>query len=139
MSDGNLIKVFRCFVFVLFLFPLFSHAQKGKVEIVADSNVKVLLKKHMDICSNKKYIQGFRVHIFSESGSNSRSAAMDVKSKFMAKYSETEAYVVFQEPYYKVKVGNFRTRMNARGFLKKIIQDYPNAYVIKDFIDYPQE
>ena len=111
----------------------------GKIDVIADERVTDLLQKHLDINNQKKYIQGFRIHLFSESGSNSKVAALEIRAKFLAKYPNTEAYIVFLEPNYKLRVGNFRTRMNARGFLKEIIEEYPNAYVIKDIIEFPQE
>ena len=120
-------------------FSAFSQSKSGKVEIIADEKVAELIEKHLEISRTKKYIQGFRIHIFSESGSNSKLAAMEIRAKFLAKHPNSEVYIVFQEPNYKVRVGNFRSRMNARGFLKDILEDYPNAYVIKDFIDFPSD
>ena len=141
-----MMKKFKYLLFYSTLFFLFfsgylgfSQSKTGKVEVVADGKVAVLLDKHLEINKTKKYIQGFRIHIFSESGSNSKSAAMEVRAKFLAKFPNVEAYIVFMEPNYKIRVGNFRTRMNARGFLKEIIGEYPNAYVIKDLIEYPQD
>ncbi len=140
MKNGNNSFLLVMFCIALFGFrSVYSQSNSGKIEISVDERISVLLEKHLEINSSKKYIQGFRIHIFSESGANSRSAALEIKAKFIAKYPNTEAYIVFQEPNYKLRVGNFRNRMNARGFLKEIIIDYPNAYVIKDIIDFPQE
>ena len=134
-------KLFLSVFLLLFFITFIAKAQTkaGKIEVIADAKVSVLVEKHLEINKTKKYIQGFRIHIFSESGSNSKTAALDVKTKFLTKYPSVGAYIVFQEPNYKIRVGDFRTRMNARGFLKDVIGEYPNAYVIKDIIEFPQD
>ncbi|HRZ76622.1 MAG TPA: SPOR domain-containing protein, partial [Bacteroidales bacterium] len=38
---------------------------------------------------------------------------------------------------YKVRVGDFRTRLEAEGFLQQILTEYPGAFVIKDMIRFP--
>ena len=46
-------------------------------------------------------------------------------------------YLIFQEPYYKVRIGDYRTKMEAEKFLNEIEQDYPNAFVVQDEINFP--
>jgi len=45
---------------------------------------------------------------------------------------------MFQSPYYKVRVGDFRSRMDAEGFKQKIINDFPDSFVVKDEINFPE-
>ena len=47
-------------------------------------------------------------------------------------------YLIFQEPYYKVRIGDYRTKMEAEAFLKKISGSYSNAFVVKDEINFPK-
>jgi hypothetical protein len=57
---------------------------------------------------------------------------------FKAKYSKVGAYLTFQEPNYRIRVGDFRSRMDAQRFLHKITDAYPNAFIVKDNeINYP--
>ena len=59
-------------------------------------------------------------------------------NEFNSKHPKIEAYLMFQEPNYKVRVGDFRSRMDAQRFLHKITEDYPNAFIVKDNeINYP--
>jgi hypothetical protein len=37
-----------------------------------------------------------------------------------------------------VRVGDYRTRLEAEAFLKRISGNYPNAFVVKDEIDFPK-
>lgn len=124
---------------ILFTFLAFNtHAQdSGRVVVNASYKIDRLLDKHKEI--NKLYpeINGFRVQVYFDSGHNSKKKAFEVYKEFVAKYPEVEAYVSFQEPNYKVRVGDFRTRLEAEGFMQEILADYPSAFVIQDKIQFP--
>jgi hypothetical protein len=123
------------FFFILLMIP-FSAAfsqKAGKVEIiVGDYRINTLVEKHKTWCEDRGSIKGFRIQIFFDSGNNSKSKAISAMSEFRSKHSKDEAYLMFQEPNYKVRVGDFRSRMDAQRFLHKIIDDYPNAFIVKD-------
>jgi hypothetical protein len=111
----------------------------GKVDIiVSDSRVTSLVAKHIAFNEARGSIKGFRIQIFFDSGNNSKSKAVSAMNEFKSKHSKVGAYLMFQEPNYKVRVGDFRTRMDAQRFLHEIAEDYPNAFVVKDNeINYP--
>ncbi|MBO4593599.1 MAG: hypothetical protein J5678_05350, partial [Bacteroidaceae bacterium] len=46
---------------------------------------------------------------------------------------QMQAYIVYDEPNFKVKVGDFRTRLEAYAFLQEI-KDVYKGYIIKDNI-----
>ncbi|HRS54065.1 MAG TPA: SPOR domain-containing protein, partial [Bacteroidales bacterium] len=75
--------------------------------------------------------------IYFDSGNNSKSRAYEVKHSFTLNYPDVDVYILFEAPYYKVRVGNFRTRLDAYSFFRKISAKYPDAFIVKDFIDYP--
>lgn len=132
----------RIVFLLLFTFPSFTSvfSQKtGKVEIiVGDARINSLVQKHITWGDNRASIKGFRVQIFFDSGNNSKSKAVSAMSEFRAKHSKVKAYLMFQEPNYKVRVGDFRSRMDAQRFLHKIADEYPNAFIVKDNeIDFP--
>ena len=112
-------------------------APAGKVEIQEPDKVSILLEKHKAICKLYPEVDGFRVQIYFDSGIHSRRGAYDVYKRFITAHPEHEAYVTYQEPNYKVRVGDFRTRIEAEGFLRSILSEYPSAFVIKDLILFP--
>jgi len=122
------------------LVSFYGFGQKiGKVDIiVSDSRVTSLVAKHIAFNEVRGSIKGFRIQIFFDSGNNSKSKAISAMNEFKSKHSKVGAYLMFQEPNYKVRVGDFRTRMDAQRFLHEITEDYPNAFVVKDNeINYP--
>lgn len=111
-------------------------AQTGRTTVVGDTKVNSMVEKHIELNSRVKTIQGFRVQIASFSGANSKANAFALRDRFMIDYPDVQAYIVFDEPNFKVKVGDFRTRMEAYAFLQKIKEVY-KGYLIKDNI-YPE-
>lgn len=122
----------------------FCHAQVlGSAEIIQDPRIGALITLHKDvnayILSNPDnyQIEGYRVQIFFDSGNNSSTKAKNVKEKFTLKYEKIPVYISWKAPNFRVRVGDFRTRIQAYGFLHRIIRYYPNAWVIKDEIKFP--
>ena len=83
----------------------------------------------------KYHDEGYRVLLFSQSGNRSKNAAIEAKADFDLAYPDCKSYILFEEPYFKVKVGNFTHRMEAGFFLRVLKQDYPYAFIVKDVLD----
>ena len=124
---------------ILFLgSTLFLRAQEqGKITINQDARIDSLLVLHKKMNEKNPHIEGWRINIFFESGNYSKKMAIDTKAKFVQSYTDIPCYVVFEEPYYKVLVGDYRTRMEAEKLLKDIVSEYPNAFVVEAEINFP--
>ncbi|MCH5243398.1 MAG: hypothetical protein J1F29_00670 [Lentimicrobiaceae bacterium] len=96
--------------------------------------VDTLLLRRMEYRMEKQP-EGYRILIFSQSGNHSKNAAIEAKTTFDLVYPECKSYILFEEPYFKVKVGNFTNRVDAGFFLKSIKSDYPYAFIVKDVLD----
>lgn len=122
-------------ILCVFLGTLYSLS--AQVQIHADMAIDQLVEKQKSISSNMvgKSV-GYRVQIFFSSGNNSREQAFKVKNEFAIKYPKTNAYISFKEPNFRVRVGDFRTRAEAFGFLKEIEELFPQSFVVKDDIAY---
>jgi len=128
--------------FFLCINPVITYSQKsapdtGKVEIIQDPKVDILVAKHIQINQNKGGIEGFRIQIFSDSGNNSKNQAQATSDEFITKFPNINAYLSFKSPNYRVRVGDFRNRLDAQKFLLEITSDYPNAFIISDKINLP--
>jgi len=110
----------------------------GSITIDKDYRVDQLLEKHLAIAKYEQTIDGFRVQIFFDAGNNSQTNANNSRTEFLRRHPEIEAYISFDSPYYKVRVGNFRTKLEAQNLLNAIIVYYPNAFIVMDKISYPK-
>jgi hypothetical protein len=114
-----------------------SDLQPELKNIIQDPKVAELIEKHIQFNENQPVIEGFRVQIFFDSGNNSMENASKVKSNFLNKYPDIPVYLLWQQPNYKVRVGDFRTKIEAQGFYSKIKSEYKNAFIVKDKIYFP--
>lgn len=106
----------------------------GKVEVVQDEKISQLTDQYRKMSLNNPETDGYRVQIFFESGSNSKNSAANIQLAFETLYPEVKSYLSYKEPYYRVRVGDFRTLIEAVGFQKKIVAEYPNSFPVTDKI-----
>lgn len=110
------------------------YAQTGRITITGDVAVTQMVERHVELNAKVKTIPGYRVQIASFSGANSKTNAFNLRDRFMLDYPSVQAYIVFDEPNFKVKVGDFRTRLEAYAFLQQIKETY-KGYLIRDNIN----
>lgn len=110
---------------------------QGELNIEADPRIDSLVQLHIAYNEVFSVMPGYRIQIFMESGNEALNTAEEAKITFSEKYTDIPAYLIFSAPYYRVRVGDFRTRLQAEKFLQEINRKYPNAWVIKDDINFP--
>lgn len=75
--------------------------------------------------------KGFRVQIYS--GSN-RNDAQTTQAQFKSLHPEMEAYMAYHEPNYRVKVGDFTSRVEANNYMRILRTQYNNVFVLQEDI-----
>lgn len=133
-----LVRVALSVVFIVLTYN-FSYAQKavadtGKVEFVQDYRVQELLSKHIEI-NSKAPIKGYRVKIHFGSDKNK---AREIKGNFIAKFPDVPAYEKYDQPNFNIRVGDFRTKLEAYKFLKEVQVEFPSAFLVQDEIELPK-
>jgi len=112
-------------------------SQSENVKIIPEAGIEELYKKHLNYNEVMNSIPGYRLQIFSGSGNYSKSNAVNERSRFMGRYPHVKAYIIFNTPYYIVRAGNYRTRLDAEAFRQQILEVYPEVYIVRDEIDLP--
>jgi SPOR domain len=79
-----------------------------------------------------KFTNGFRIQIYV---GNDRKAADDAKIYTYQKYPEIFPYLSYQQPIYKVKIGDFLNRMDAERYYSDIKDLYPSAMILPDRVE----
>ncbi|MBL0135497.1 MAG: SPOR domain-containing protein [Chitinophagaceae bacterium] len=130
-------KLTLVFCFCLLAGKLLAQDDKGVI-VHKDSRADLLVKKQIEINElntrdARRYEQGYRILIIS---SNDRNQANEAKTKVYKNFPELKAYLSYQAPYYKLKVGNFANTKDAEVYLKKIQLYFPaTVYIIRDMIE----
>ena len=110
----------------------------GRVVIHQSSAIDSLLTRH--IVGNRKYggFDGFRIQIYNGSHRTAREEANEANSKFISEFPDIESFMRFEPPnFFKVRVGNYRTRRDAMQDFQAIKKVFSNAYIVPDIIEFP--
>jgi hypothetical protein len=110
----------------------------GKTEVIQDPRVDQLVEKHIRINQSLKTFEGFRIQLFSDSGNNSKNRAQALQEELMQNFPGIGVYLSFKSPNYRIRLGNFRSRLDAQRFLNDIAVEYPNAFIVNDMINLPK-
>jgi len=95
------------------------------------SNYNKLIAKNM----KSSGIPGYRIRIFSESGVGAKKDQQQVRARFLSLYPGLDAYNRYDEPFFKVYVGDCRTKSEALKLNDIIKKDFPNPIIVPDFIN----
>ena len=87
--------------------------------------------------NREKTLNGFRVRIFFDNKQNSRTAAQDALEAFNKVFRGIPSYLSYQSPFFKVTVGDFRTKSEAMELLRSLKGMFPAAFIVKEGINYP--
>lgn len=82
-------------------------------------------------------LSGYRVRIFFDNKQTARSESEETLKRFESMYHDVVAYRTYANPYFKVTVGDFRTRSEAVKLLERIKGAFPSAFVVKENIAFP--
>ncbi|HHX31336.1 MAG TPA: SPOR domain-containing protein [Bacteroidales bacterium] len=125
---------------------------KGKVTIYEDESIKQILGRPMgpprtiysDAEGSVQYykMRGFKVQAFSGNDQRtSRDEANRKQSLIANQYPEHEAIVLFESPFWRLRVGNFQNRAEAEGFLQQLRESFPSfgkeMYIVVDEVKIP--
>lgn len=123
--------------FLLSVIVLAANTVFAQVTLVTDPQVDSLVARHIRINEEGKGFPGWRVQIFSDSGNGARERANESRIEFVKKYPDVPAYLDFNNPNFIVRVGDFRTKLEARKFLNEVAVDFPYSFVRKALIQPP--
>lgn len=110
-----------------------SKVDSSKVEFVQEFKVKELVDKHIEI-NSKATINGYRIKIHFGADKNQ---AYEIKRKFSEKFPDVPAYAKYDQPNFNIRVGDFRTKLEAYKFLKEVQIEFPSAFLVQDDIEFP--
>lgn len=130
-----LVISFVCFTSTLRSQDIFSRltddeAGQGVVEVVQDEQIKRLVgvSTVVDSTGESQYIssQGYRIQVFSGNKQRtSKDEAFDKEKKLVTEYPDQPTYVTFNSPFWKLRLGDFRTFEEADDMLRDMRRKFP--------------
>ncbi|HAK76597.1 MAG TPA: SPOR domain-containing protein [Runella sp.] len=79
-----------------------------------------------------RFAGGFRIQIYV---GNTRKEADDARLYSYQSFPELNPYMVYNQPTYRIRIGDFMTRLDAERYLQQVRQRYESAVVVPEKID----
>jgi hypothetical protein len=117
-----------------------AHGQTDNNNVVVhkDPRIDLLVNKQIEINeittrNSRRSGSGFRILIIS---TNNRNKVMEAKTKIYERFPELKAYLMYQPPFFKLKVGNFKDRSEAETYLYDLQKIFlSGVYIVPDVIE----
>jgi hypothetical protein len=132
-------KILMLAVVCWFSATAFAQADStSSIVIHKDPRVDLLVKKQTEINEEttrnaRRNIAGFRIQVINTSD---RNAAIAAKTKIYQLFPELKAYLLYQAPYFRLRVGNFKDKDEAEDYRKALSKEFPNSvFVVRDIVE----
>lgn len=115
-----------------------SKERGDNVEVIIHQTDSIYSAMNSHLKDNAgRTLSGYRIRIFFDNKQSARVASEEALKKFESLFHDVSAYRSYANPYFKVTVGDFRTRSEAMSYLELIRKDFPSAFVVKENIAFP--
>lgn len=118
-------------------FDLNFSNKDGVINVSGDSRLNSLTEYQGTPQNGQNAVKmaGYRLQIFYDQEKNS---VNQKKADYLARYNDQPAYINYKAPNFRLRVGDFRTRLQAESFMNEIKVDWPDAIVVEDDIELPR-
>jgi hypothetical protein len=107
----------------------------GANVVIQDKDVTAVTDKYKSYLRHNEFADGYRIQI---SSTDMREDVYKNKSLFYRDFPDLNSYVDYESPTYKLKVGDYKTRLEATYYLQQVMVLYPGAFIVKDKIKIKQ-
>ncbi len=131
-----------CRLLIVFILYFTSVHTKAADTIIVHKDARIDAFTARQIAINKVTVhlgsnglfKGYRLQVLN---TRSRDEAFKMKATLLENFPDDKAYVLYQSPYFKVRVGNFLNRSDAESFSKEVSRYLSQpAYIVDDMIEY---
>lgn len=109
----------------------------GSVTVNHPSQIDSLLVSQT-ISNAEKKINGYRIRLFFDNKQTARTESEQIEEEFKLRFPTIPIYRTYTNPFFKIVIGDYRTKSEATKALKTIVQVYPKAIIVKENISFPE-
>ena len=110
---------------VFLLMPSKTMGDDADVMVNQTEAVKDAMRRQV-VDNAERTLSGYRVRIFFDNKQTARVESEETLKRFESLYHDVVAYRTYANPYFKVTVGDFRTRSEAVKLLERIKEEAPH-------------
>ena len=120
-------------IFIIYFFPvlIFSQSKNNTFEIRNEKGIEYLVNKYENILKNTGGINGWRLQLKFKA---KESEIIKIKLKFIKLFPNIPVFLEYQEPYYRIRVGNCRTKLEALKIKYLIKKHFTDTYPVPEII-----
>lgn len=113
-------------------------ADTASVIVHKDPRIELLVKKQIQINEEtsreaRRAGKGYRLLVIN---TNKRDEAVAAKTTVYTFFPELKSYLIYQTPYFKLKVGNFKERKDAEEYRERLQKYFPKGvFIMNDTIE----
>lgn len=112
----------------------------GELKIYQDPGIDSLIGRYILYNLRLNGLEGYRIQIYNSSNKNARDESGKVRAEFMSRFPDIESYASFDKPsYYKIRAGNYRSRIEGTRYLLMIRKVFPDAILVPAIINFPDK
>lgn len=104
----------------------------GKITIHAEEGVSFLLHTHIEMNKRRKFVDGYRIQLYSGSGPKAKHEALKVKGQVLALFPEERVHIAYNAPFWRVRIGDYRHKHEALVLWNNLKKEFPSCYIVKD-------
>jgi len=110
----------------------------GTLTINHDPRIDTLIRRYILYNMRQGGMEGYRIQIYNSSEKNAREESGKRRAEFIGQFPDIVSYATFDRPsYYKIRVGDYRTRIEGTRYLMMIRRVFPDAILVPDIINFP--
>lgn len=137
---SRIAKRYSIAFFVLYTGTLLAQTP-GKVTVIKDPRIDTLIALRLALSkspNNNTTVtpaatgNGYRVQFFT---SPNRNDVYNAQSKFKELYPDLKTYIIYSEPNFKIRAGDFRTRLEAVRLMEQLRSQFPTLFIIAEKIN----
>lgn len=120
------------------IFVLLHDNERGQGHVILKQPQGLMEAFRNQVYKNsRRKINGYRIRIYSGNSQDARRRCDEIAGGFIAAHPDIPVYKSYSNPFFKVTVGDFRTRDEALLFAESIAGRYPSAFLVREPINYP--
>jgi hypothetical protein len=123
-----------CWILLLMLAAARQSAAQ-EIQLNEDPKIAQLLRNWTNENRATPSVEGWRVQV---TASTDREQVEQSRTRFRLEYPDVPAVLFPEKPYYKLRVGAFRTKQEALAFIATL-SNWPGAYPAKDPSIHPRD
>ena len=112
-----------------------TFSSNSEIISVNEKGIDALVSKYEHILKAKNGVDGWRVQLKFKA---KEAEILQLKLKFIRLYPNIPILLEYEEPYYRIRVGNCRTKLEAIKIKNQISKRFPNAYPVPEIINFSQ-